>query len=184
VAFLVENGTGLPTATSYASVAAFAAYHLDRGHDFSAAASADVQRALVRATDYLDGRFQFVGTKRSSTQALQWPRSVRIVDPDGFAYADLPAPVVRAAIIYAKEAYYSSLDPAGSSAAPSVAPGAASAVALAPGPVRRMRDRLGPVENEAEYAVAGRVVSVFRPIPEADRLLRSLVVRNQEVHRG
>jgi hypothetical protein len=71
-----ENGDGLSNANSYADVAEASAYH--DGHLYSAAwtdASPEAQAiALVMATRLIDSLFKFHGFRRTSGQALQWPR--------------------------------------------------------------------------------------------------------------
>ena len=71
----VEDGTGLATADSYASRADADTYHAARGNAAWAAASADARDAALRkATQYLDTRYRWVGTRLTLTQALEWPR--------------------------------------------------------------------------------------------------------------
>jgi hypothetical protein len=72
-----EDGTGLANANSYATRAEGDAYH--EGHvaasDWTAATDAQKEAALVMATRALDALFHFGGWKRTSAQALQWPRT-------------------------------------------------------------------------------------------------------------
>ncbi len=71
----VEDGTGLPSADSYASRADADAYHAARGNAAWAAASTDARDAALRlATQYLDTRYRWVGNRSTLTQALEWPR--------------------------------------------------------------------------------------------------------------
>jgi hypothetical protein len=78
-----EDGSGLPDANSYASVADCNLYH--EGHlypsNWQTATEARKIAALVMATRMIDGEFQFFGSKSTSTQALQWPRT-ECPDPD------------------------------------------------------------------------------------------------------
>lgn len=78
MAFLVQDDSGsVAGANSYLSVADFNSYHTDRNvtdvidGNFD---TADVQGALVKAADYIDSRYSFVGEKRVGTQPMQWPR--------------------------------------------------------------------------------------------------------------
>ncbi len=95
MAFVVEDGTGLPNATSYVSTTEFDAYWTDRGNtDAVAAASGDKQIALILATDWVDLKFRWRGTIKEADpgiaeQALEWPRegvtdihTLREVDSD------------------------------------------------------------------------------------------------------
>ncbi len=89
MAFVVEDGTGLATATAYVSVATADAYHADRGNDdWDEADTDDQEQAIVRATDYLDQTFSWQGKRSTDTQALDWPRDAVFlldgteIDPD------------------------------------------------------------------------------------------------------
>ena len=92
-----EDGTGLPAANSYSSVAETTSYHADRGNaDWAAAQAGDQSAALVRATDYLDATYRPLNPyPLTRTQGLQWPR-----------YCDqgIPLAVKRAVMILALEA--------------------------------------------------------------------------------
>lgn len=93
----VEDGTGLATADSYASRADADTYHAERGNAAWAAASTDARDAALRkATQYLDTRYRWVGTRLTLAQALEWPRYFvpRIGYPSGWPQT----PVVHACI--------------------------------------------------------------------------------------
>lgn len=77
-----EDGTGRVDANSYATLADGDAYH--EGHLypapwFPAPFQDNREAALVMATRLIDAYCEFLGTKKSATQALQWPR-VGVVD--------------------------------------------------------------------------------------------------------
>ena len=78
-----EDGTGKPDANTFALAADGDAYH--DGHLYAsawtAATTANKEKALVMASRLIDSQFQFNGFKRLSTQALQWPRR-ECRDPD------------------------------------------------------------------------------------------------------
>lgn len=93
----VEDGTGLATADSYASRADADTYHAARGNAAWSAASTDARDAALRkATQYLDTRYRWVGSRLTVTQALEWPRYFvpRLGYPSGWPQA----PVVHACI--------------------------------------------------------------------------------------
>lgn len=75
---VVEDGTGLPNAESYCSVVEASAFHTARGNaDWAAVASDTVREELLRkATDYMKQlyRLAWAGARKTSTQALDWPR--------------------------------------------------------------------------------------------------------------
>ena len=91
-----EDGTGLASANSYASVADGDAYF--EGHLYAtawtAATSGTKAAALVMATRLVDTQFQFNGYRANEDQALQWPRE-RCPDPDRNAVtSSLQSPVL------------------------------------------------------------------------------------------
>lgn len=79
---IVEDGTGLPDAESYASVAQFRAYNTARGRDF-ALSDGEIEALLRRATDYLQQTYygRWAGYRNREVQALDWPRSYVPRDP-------------------------------------------------------------------------------------------------------
>jgi len=97
MAIEVEDGTGKQSAVAYIDVAYADAYFEARGlrADWDAV-GANKESAIVRATDALDRLYEFVGTRKTKAQALQWPRA-GAKDLDGFAYDDeVPDAVKRA----------------------------------------------------------------------------------------
>ncbi len=65
MAFIIEDGTGIASANAYISVAEFKSYHADRGTDVTSLATADVQQAVVKATDFIEQRWgdRFLGNR-------------------------------------------------------------------------------------------------------------------------
>jgi len=84
---VVEDGTGLSNAESYASVAFAAAYHASRGNSTWDDVD-DPEVALRKATDYMEAtyRLKWKGYKKVVTQALSWPRTY-VDQPDWQGYA-------------------------------------------------------------------------------------------------
>lgn len=80
MSLIVEDGTGLPTAESYISVVDASAYHTAMGNAAWAALASDTLREqlLRKATIYLKGKYRsrWTGVRYSSSQALDWPRSL------------------------------------------------------------------------------------------------------------
>lgn len=88
-----EDGTGLANANSYISQAEGDTYfeaHL-YGTAWTGASSGDKDKALAMATRLLDANTNWVGEKKTSTQALQWPRTD--VEHDGFEISSSIVPV-------------------------------------------------------------------------------------------
>jgi hypothetical protein len=85
MAFIVEDGTGLSTSTSYVSVADADSYATDRNNTtWSALTNDEKQVSLINATDYIDKSYTWNGVKNTREQKLQWPRT-GTTDANGFA---------------------------------------------------------------------------------------------------
>lgn len=84
VTLVVETGSGLDTANSYATAAQGDDYHQQHLHDttWTAATQEEKESALVWATRLLDEQVQWYGYKSSFEQALEWPRQ-GVYDRDG-----------------------------------------------------------------------------------------------------
>ncbi len=174
MAFLVEDGTGLPLANAYVSTAAFKAYHKDRSNSLGTAGSSEIKDAIIKATDYMDRRFKnrFIGRRkdqdRSSTattgaQRLEWPRENARLPAGVLLDAEsVPIEVEEACFEYAFRAL---------------------TITLAPDPTVDDRNqavvlskvKVGPIEEETEYATGGQQFQ-FRTYPEVDAILRGLVI--------
>jgi hypothetical protein len=88
MALIVEDGTGLTTAESYASTAAISTYHSARGNAaWAALTTPQMEEAARRATEYMTGayRMRWAGERMTAEQALDWPR--RLVPRKDIAYA-------------------------------------------------------------------------------------------------
>jgi hypothetical protein len=85
MAIIVETGAIVAGANSYVSEAELTTYATDRGLTLTATAAV----LLIKAMDYLE-TLNYIGTKKESTQSLQWPRiNVTI---DGFAFLSTEIP--------------------------------------------------------------------------------------------
>lgn len=74
---VVEDGTGLPNADSYASREEFLSYRTAMYATSGSEPVEAVDAALRRATRYIDANYAFVGyPTHGSQQALAWPRTV------------------------------------------------------------------------------------------------------------
>lgn len=162
---VLEDGTGVSTANTYISLADADAYHALRSHAiWTDADESDRVSALVIATDYLDTRWNWRGSKKTTTQALDWPR-LNAVDSDNILWTDEVPPVVREACAeYALR----------------VLGDGTALVPLAPDPVTDesgkfvtlKREKLGPLEEETRYS-DGRGVATIKPYPAVDQALVS-----------
>jgi hypothetical protein len=94
VSIVVEDGTGLSTAESYASVATADAYHTAYGNTGWTGTTGAKEIALRRAAQYIDARYNFRGVRLTSDQALEWPRVG--YEPDGRVEEWAPTRLVHA----------------------------------------------------------------------------------------
>ena len=79
MSLVVETGLGLSNAESYASVADSVAYFTGVGADtWLTLSTTDQEKALRRATIYLVGKYRlrWAGSRMTTSQALDWPRSL------------------------------------------------------------------------------------------------------------
>jgi hypothetical protein len=102
VSLIAEDGSGVPGAASYASIAAADAYWSERAHNalattWAAAGAPQKEGALREATAYLDATYgpHYRGERRGYLQGLLWPRT-NALDEAGYPLPDLPREVVDA----------------------------------------------------------------------------------------
>ena len=172
MAFTVETGSGVAGANSYIDVAAFKAYHAERGNDVTAIeGSTAIQRLLVKATDYIEQQFglRFMGSREFSTQPLSFPR-VGLYSRDGVLITGIPDRLKWAQAEYALQANSRELF---------LTPPATTTG----GQVLRLREVIGPIETEVEYA-AGGATSVAQEFPVADSWIKEYLTPGGGVIRG
>lgn len=104
---VIEDGSGVEGANSYATVAQARAYASARGLSFppdTTAGNVAAELLLINAADALEMRAaEFKGTKTSRDQALQFPRVG--VEAEGYEYDsdEIPPQLIKAQIILAIE---------------------------------------------------------------------------------
>lgn len=89
MALITEDGAAKADAESYISVADASTYHSNRGNlTWATMSNQEMEEALRRATDYIEQvyRSRWLGYRKTTTQALSWPRS-QVPFPDGGVYA-------------------------------------------------------------------------------------------------
>ena len=159
MAFTLQTQPPTAGANAYVSVADFRAYHTDRGRDVLEATYADsaVQTAIVRATQYLDVRFEYVGYRYAADQSTEWPRTAAY-DNRGDRLNGIPTPVVQATCEYAYRALTDELlaDPARDDYGKAV---------------KSKSEGVGPIRESVEYVEYGGFEMPAYPM--ADRLLTS-----------
>jgi hypothetical protein len=157
---LVQDDAGsVLDAVSYVTVAEFRAHHLARGTDVSTYTDSQVEAALTKATDYMDGRFGFIGEKPVTDQRTQWPR-VNAIDVYDRLRSGIPLEVKEAQHEYAFIALTSELNP--------------SPTRDATGRVIQSKSVVvGPIEKSITYA--GSASFSLPKYPKADSRLRPVL---------
>jgi fructose-specific component phosphotransferase system IIB-like protein len=107
-AIVVEDGTGLPNANSYASASTLITYCNDRAITLPAG---NLSGALIRATQYIEGNYRgrWAGsrTKYRGLQSLSWPRfGAYVSDGSRIDYRTMQLPGVYSDVGYAPQVYY------------------------------------------------------------------------------
>lgn len=152
-----DNGNAAG-ANGYLSVADFKLYHDARANPYSSFNDTAIAAAIVRATDYLDTRFRFVGERRNSPdiQSTQWPRN-GAYDQDRRMITGVPREVKEATAEYALRALSSPINP---DPARDVT-GAA---------VAERSESVGPISESVKFV--GGATFVLPKYPAADNKLR------------
>lgn len=155
MAFTVQGDTPIVGANAYITVAFHRAYWLDRGVDLTGVADTDLQVDIVKGTQYLDLRFEYVGDRVDRLQDLEWPRQFAYNDRGDFV-TGLPIAVKQATSEYAYRARSAALlsDPV------------VSDTGLM---VKSKEEAVGPIIEKYEFETRGGVA--LPDYPQADRIL-------------
>lgn len=163
MAFIVETGIGLQDANSLTSVSFADEYFADRMNDVWSKLTVDAkQAALLRATAYVCGNYEFKGARLTHSQALCWPRG-GIIGPEG----QIPLGVPRCIQIATSElAVRASQGPLIQD--PVVDEGGR--------PIKIKQLRAGPLQKMIEYAGPGEYEKMSR-YPAVDALIHSWLLK-------
>lgn len=93
MAIIIEDGSNVTGANSYATEAQLATYATDRGVTVTGTAAV----LLIKAMDALEAK-NFIGSKANFDQALQWPRLGVQIDGYSIASDTIPDALVSAQI--------------------------------------------------------------------------------------
>ena len=152
MALIIEDGTIVAGADSFATVQELRDYAAKRGIDVPAL-EADVEVLLIKAMDYLsaqEGRFK--GWRVSDEQALSWPRRSVMVWGRLLPFSSIPKMIIEGQIALALAAISFELMPT-----------------IDPSQTNIKRDKTGPLETEFFSAQeGGRLTATFTA---ADALL-------------
>jgi hypothetical protein len=91
---VVETGTGNAGADSYISVSDFTARNTLRGVSLTGD-NGTAEQILLIAMDYIES-LDYIGYKKTQSQALQWPRTDVFIDGFEFADTSIPKEIINA----------------------------------------------------------------------------------------
>ena len=159
-----DNNGSVAGANAYITVEEFKTYHTDRGNSLAGSTDPKIEAAIIRATDYLDQRFNFVGKKRlGRDQTTEWPRT-DAWDRDRYYINDIPPEVKEACCEYALRALAAELNPDPERNASGVA-------------VLSKSEAVGPISESVTFV--GGAVFQMPKYPAADqKLVRAGLVRS------
>jgi hypothetical protein len=185
MAFVLEDGTGVANANAYIDVAFADSYHTDR---FNIAWTdqddqALMEAAIIKATDYLDYRWDFIGDRKKNIdlQPLKWPRIGAFIQVDNKELRpdQVPPQVENACAEYALLAV--TLAANVGITLGELAP--ALTVDETGGKIIGRREVVGPIEEEFKFSGSFGLITL-RPYPAADNWLRDVVLHGRKVARG
>ncbi len=153
----IEDGSAYPDSQSYASVADLRAYAKLRGKTVPPTDAA-CEALLVAGMDYLEDQ-EYVGDRRTLTQAFKWPRMWAVVECWPIPATEIPRQLIQAQCALAIEGQSVDLLP--------------TQDINAPGQV--VAESVGPISTT--YVNTGNVRRV-PAIARADALLRTLLKRS------
>lgn len=160
MAFVIQNEDGTQVgANAYVSVAEFRAYQTDRGTATNTYSDAQVEAALIKATDYIDSRFRYVGQSHQKDQTTAWPR-YGARDSNGWYINGIHPAVKRVTHEYAMRALIGQLyiDPQRDASGRII---------------KRESKQVGPLRKDVEYDVQSGITEAGLPhFPAADLILR------------
>lgn len=174
MAFTVETGSGSSSSNAYAAVADAQTYFTDRGQtELAAKTTAEIQAALIAASDYIDSKFKFTGSRINATQAMSWPRTGASDAEEGISIADnvIPTAVKRTTIVLAGKylegtELMSDLDRGGAISSVKVGP-----VAISYSP---------DADPGTVYAITGLLKGLLAPDDGTSRVWPSLVANDAD----
>lgn len=164
-----ENGS-VVGANAYLSVAAFKSYHDDRGQSYAGFTDPQIEQGIVRATQYLDTRFSFVGYVADPDQTTEWPR-IDARDKNDRIRTGLPREILNATAEYARIALSQTLNPTPERDESGV-------------PILSKSERAGPVSESITYAEGAIFKLPKYPIADQWLISAGLVERSGRIHRA
>lgn len=166
-----DNNGSVAGANAYLSVEELQAYHTARGNALTGSTT-QLEQAIVRATDYIDRRFNFVGKKRmaSPEQTTAWPR-IGARDADSHYQAGIPLAVKDACAEYALRALQASLMPDPDRDSTGVA-------------IQAKIEQVGPIHEATHYVVGASFTLPKYPLADSLLYRSGLAIRGGTLARG
>lgn len=153
MAFIVQDpDSPLSDANAYITVQEFKDYHDDRGNSYSAT-DPDIQLAIVRATDYIDTRWTFAGSREDDDQSTECPRSGVYDGNNGYEINGYPDELKEACAEYALTALSGTLY-----ASPNIDNTGKS--------IKSTRKKADVLEKETEYFRSGKTAWTTYPLAD------------------
>lgn len=174
MAFVLEDGSGLSNSNGYIDEAFFVTYLTDRGRSLIDPLTsvqyitALINSAIVVSSDFLDGKFEFIGIRKLSTQSMEWPR-VSASYQDGRQAEFVPVEVQEAVAELALKQL-----------AEEIAPDPEYSDTNQP--VTFLHQRVGPIEEKTSFVDGGSPI-LFRQYPFAEQKLKELIINGRFVER-
>lgn len=156
IAFIPEDGTGLPDANSYLSVTDYKEIADLFGYDYSTLTDDVIERYLIRSTIVMDAEYRnmFPGERAVTGQALEWPREdAKYVDGEEISKTVVPKEI-RYALTEMME-----IIKAGTSLQPVISP---------TGVLKEERVKVDVIEESKKYNTDGlRSTDTYRTVEDA-----------------
>lgn len=166
--FTVQGNTPVLDANAYVSDTFVVDYHAARGKALTA--GVELQQAIVRATDYIDQRFNFIGRPQSIDQETAWPR-YDAINLHGYDVVGIPLAVKKAVAEYAAIAVEQELNPT-----PSRDESGRSLLSKS--------ESVGPIEESVRYARSGALTMPSYPKADAFLAKAGLIAGSGRIQRG
>lgn len=169
--FLVENGTGVSGANSFASVAAFKDYHDLRGNSYTGKTDTQIEQSLVNGTDYLERAYRYKGERHYIGQSLSFPR-LGVYREDSVPVDGVPVEIFNACC----ELAYRHLTGVKLFATPSVTNTTGY-------PTSVKEDQVGPLRRRVEFAIQSGAQSptTLVTFTDIDLMLRLFILSGSVV---
>jgi len=153
MAFIVQTPDApLSTANGYITAVEFKAYHDDRNNVYTAS-DTEIEYAIVRATDYIDTRWTFAGSRKDADQSTECPRSGVYDQTNGLLLNDYPEELKEACAEYAMASIAGTLY-------------ATANIDTSGKSVKKIRKKADVLEKETEYFNPSRTAWTAFPVAD------------------